>query len=450
MLSHPRFEVPSKMRVPTLGLIAIVVISLLLRVGMGSYLDDKLTGLPGTADQLSYHTLAARLLDGHGFSFDRAWWPATEADAQTGMWSFLYTYFIAGVYAVFGSYPLMARIVQSLIVGILHPVLAYFLGRRLGGEAVGVAAAGVTAIYVYFVYYSASLMTEGFYITGILASLYLSIELAERIRKPEGSSAALRNCSLGLGIALGMTVLFRQVFLLFIPVLLTWVWWVGGRRSLVAVGVSSAIVAIMVLPFTAFNYVRFDRFVLLNTNSGYAFYWANHPIYGTQFEPILPDEMGSYQALIPDDLRSLDEAALDQELLKRGLGFVAADPLRYLKLSLSRIPIYFMFWPSAESRVISNLARTLSFGLFLPFMIYGLVRSWIHHGATALRRPVGLLTLFVVVYSAIHLLSWSLIRYRLPVDAVLVIFAGLALVDLAQHIKSMRRTGIKPTWLRYS
>jgi hypothetical protein len=30
----------------------------------------------------------------------------------------------------------------------------------------------------------------------------------------------------------------------------------------------------------------------------------------------------------------------------------------------------------------------------------------------------------------IHLLSWALIRYRLPVDAVLIVFAGLAFVDL--------------------
>ena len=37
------------------------------------------------------------------------------------------------------------------------------------------------------------------------------------------------------------------------------------------------------------------------------------------------------------------------------------------------------------------------------------------------------LVLFVGIYSLIHLFSWALIRYRLPIDAVLLIFAGLGL-----------------------
>jgi hypothetical protein len=33
------------------------------------------------------------------------------------------------------------------------------------------------------------------------------------------------------------------------------------------------------------------------------------------------------------------------------------------------------------------------------------------------------------------LLSWALVRYRLPIDAVLLVFAGLAVVDLFNRIK---------------
>jgi hypothetical protein len=87
-----------------------------------------------------------------------------------------------------------------------------------------------------------------------------------------------------------------------------------------------------------------------------------------------------------------------------------------------------MFWPSAGSGMVSNVSRVVSFGLCLPFMLYGLLRAF-----RRLRPgdPAFLLVLFAAVYTAIHLLSWALIRYRLPVDAVLLPFAGLALVDLA-------------------
>jgi hypothetical protein len=39
--------------------------------------------------------------------------------------------------------------------------------------------------------------------------------------------------------------------------------------------------------------------------------------------------------------------------------------------------------------------------------------------------------LFVALYTLVHLLSWALIRYRLPVDAVLLVFAALAVERVA-------------------
>ena len=43
---------------------------------------------------------------------------------------------------------------------------------------------------------------------------------------------------------------------------------------------------------------------------------------------------------------------------------------------------------------------------------------------------VVLLFLFGTTYSAMHLISWANVRYRLPVDAVLILFAGYGLANL--------------------
>jgi hypothetical protein len=127
------------------------------------------------------------------------------------------------------------------------------------------------------------------------------------------------------------------------------------------------------------------------------------------------------------------------------LQFVIEDPLRYMALSVSRIPAYFMFWPSEESSLISNLSRTLSFGVTLPFMVYGLLRAPFQESSRerfGVASPIVLLMAFIGVYSLIHLLSWALIRYRLPVDAVLLVFASLAIADLIPQIRKTvhRRT----------
>ena len=70
-----------------------------------------------------------------------------------------------------------------------------------------------------------------------------------------------------------------------------------------------AVLVVAIAPFTVRNYAAFGRFVLLNTNAGYALFWANHPSQGTDFTPILSDEQ--YQQMIPNELRNLDEAALE-------------------------------------------------------------------------------------------------------------------------------------------
>jgi hypothetical protein len=53
------------------------------------------------------------------------------------------------------------------------------------------------------------------------------------------------------------------------------------------------------------------------------------------------------------------------------------------------------------------------------------------------------LYLFIVIHTAIHLLSWPSLRYRLPVDAVLMVFAGITIIELAKQLKTWRR-GLSP------
>ena len=83
---------------------------------------------------------------------------------------------------------------------------------------------------------------------------------------------------------------------------------------------------------------------------------------------------------------------------------------------------------------LSNVSQFASFGVCLPLMVAGLVlslREW---------RRWLLLYLFVAAYAAIHLISWTQIRYRMPIDAALVPFAGLAVVGLVSYVVRRWRT----------
>lgn len=411
-------------------MVIVLGVAVVARIAVAAYMGNQVVSLPGTSDQVSYHSLAIRVSEGLGFSFGENWWPQTRAGEPTAHWSYLYVLFLAGIYQLFGVTPIIARIIQAVVVGVAQPLLAYLLGAELFGKRSGLAAAAMTALYGYFVYYSATLMTEPFYLCAILLALYLSVRVMRGW--PSGSRQEWL-VGLALGLALWAGVLLRQLLLLMVPVVLLWVWWATSWRSTRVIVASVVVVAVMILPFTIYNSTRFDQFVLLNTNAGYAFYWANHPIYGTSFVPILRESMGSYTDLIPTDLRSLDEAALDRALLKLGVGFVLQDPIRYILLSISRIPVYFMFWPSPASSLTSNLVRVSSFGIALPLMALGGIQAIRRSGFPGRERSgagVGLLLAFVTGYTLLHLLSWALIRYRLPVDAIMLVFAGSAVVWL--------------------
>ncbi len=437
------------------ALVLILFVSVLLRVAVAIWLGNEVDAPPLLTDQRSYHALGVRLSTGHGFSFDRPWYPFyLPAGSPTAHWSYLYSFFVALVYTIFGPQVVAARLAQAILGGILLPLAVYQLTRRtlgspasaqlltglrergLNTEALPVVAAGVAAIYFYFVLYAATLMTETFFITALLWSLDRAIALAD--------TPTLKN-GLALGAGLAVATLLRQSVLPGIAVMVLWLLWAAWRarrlrQALGALAVSGAVLVVAIAPFTLRNYRVFGELLLLNSNAGYAMYSAQHPMHGTSFQAF-------EAAPLPADLPPGNEAQLDKDLMKRGIAFVLAEPGRYLLLSLSRVPVYFEFWPSSDTSFINNIGRVGSFGIFLPFMLYGM---WLalrlsgpgvtKGGGQFFARPVALLIGFMAFYSVLHIFTWAMPRYRLPVDAAALPFAAIALNDLVCWV-TVRRKG---------
>lgn len=406
-------------------LIAIMALAVILRIGVAFYLGNELYGgqQARIMDQVSYNALAKSLLEGRGYSFEQSWYPFTPANTPTAHWSFLYPAYLAAVYALFGPVPLFARLFQAVVSAILSTWLLYLLGKRLFGQSAGLLAAGLGAVYAYFIFHDAALMTESFYALGILASFNLALKLADHADSQNRDKNALFTW-LSLGAVLGATAVLRQTILLWIPFLILWILWMD-RSKIHRWGAAAAIgvLALFILPWTIRNYYVYEAFMPLNSNAGYALYSATHPDHGVRF-------IQDYGARIPRELRGLNEAQLNTALTRQGIRFVLDEPQRYFHLTLSKVPIFFNFWFSSESKLSSNLLRLLSFGAYLPFFLYGLFlskRAW---------RKSSLVYLFIGVYSAIHILTWASIRYRLVIDATLMPFAALAAADLLSRLGS--------------
>jgi hypothetical protein len=81
-------------------------------------------------------------------------------------------------------------------------------------------SAGLTAIFAYFIYYDATLMTEPFFMTLVLGGLYLTILIGQLSSDVNGHFPIRKGLLLSvfLGLILGGAVLLRQLILLVIPV----------------------------------------------------------------------------------------------------------------------------------------------------------------------------------------------------------------------------------------
>jgi hypothetical protein len=424
-------------------LLCILALSTLVRLLAAVYLGNT---TERAIDEYSYSALAARLATGHGYSFAENWYPFTLADRPTAQWSFAYTAFVAIIYALVGLHPLAVRLLQALLCGFLQPWLVYRLADRVfpGRPGVAMVAAACTAAYAFFVLYTAQIMTEAFYIVVLLWSLERALAMAG-IGAHEGGigkrdEAWRWKTAFTLGVSLGVATLLRQSVLPWAVVLFGWLLYVSlvtmvrwdssalRRRVLGLVGVGVTMLGFIV-PFTIRNHLVYGDFLLLNSNAGYAMYSAQHPLHGIDFQAFTA-------APLPADLakQELNEAEWDQELMWRGIGFVTADPVRYLKLSASRVLDFFEFWPTDTTR-LHNAGRLLSFTLFLPFYVAGLWLAarlaWQETGnwRRVSTQPAGLLILFIFSYSLVHIFTWAMPRYRLPVDAVAMPFAALTISE---------------------
>ena len=419
--------------------IAILVFSVVIRLGVALYYGNW---VPTEHDDYSYSSLGLRLATGHGYTFDRPWYPFTPAETPTAHWSFLYTAFVAAIYASVGFRPVVVRVATAVLGGILLPWMTARLTRRLFPQHTWTPlfAALAAAGYAFFVLYAARVMTETFYITALLWSLERALALAEEFAAGRPGWGA----ALGLGVSLGLATLFRQAILPWVPVLFLWLMWRAWRgdvytlirASFPALTLAGVTLLAFILPWTYRNYRAYGGFLLLNSNTGYAMYSAQHPMHGTRFQAFeaapLPDELWGQLST---------EAEWDRALLRRGIGFILEEPARYLRLSLSRVGNYFEFWPT-DTSPLHNAGRLLSFTLYLPFMLYGLYLGSQSHYAPVtsfLKRPVTLLYLFMAFYTLLHVLTWAMARYRLPVDATAMPFVALALERVFLFVRGWLR-----------
>ena len=397
------------------SLLLILFIALVARMAAAFYVGDTVSGLSGAHDEISYSMLGQRFATGHGMTFPEPWYTWIAADAPQSYYSYTISLFLAGIYMLFGYHPLVARILMGLMSTAIVWLL-FLVGRRLFDPTVAAIASAIAAIYAYLIFYGVTLVTETPFTLALLIALYLAIRM--RAGEVTGVGAWFT-----LGLVLAIAVLLRMAVIFFIPILLLWLYYaVRKETKLWLVAIPLVVIGLAVLPLTIRNYQLWQQFLLLEAQFGHVFWNGNHPGHLGDFHPfqVFP--------IPPEVLASNNDVLITNTLLRMGIENVLNRPVDFVMLTLTRLREFFLFWPTTDSTLSANVLRILSFGLILPFALYGFFAN--------LRRfhELAPIYLFIVVHTGIYAVTWTMIRYRIPLDPFFILFAAYSLQVVYQQL----------------
>jgi 4-amino-4-deoxy-L-arabinose transferase-like glycosyltransferase len=365
-----------------------------------------------------YMTIADHLLKGQGYVFDE--WGRAPLQ-PTSFLPPLYVYWCALFMGWWPSNYLPMYIAQALVAA-SGCIPAYWVGKKMFSEGVGVAFAVVYAFYPEFAYLHSRPVSEFLYVVLVLWLLVLYLRMrkqgAEAQRMPWLAAAfgALGAVSILVKEATGTFLLAVAIALLLHEKLRLVAW----RRIILPMVATGALVMV---PWVARNYAVQHELIPVRTGYGLTMWLANHQgATGTDKDYdgryILETMNRAYLAHV-DSLLPADEQ--DRNLVYRGevIRFIRTRPGEYLQLCAKRLTYFLWFDPThpiARSRVY-RLSYVFLLALAVPgFMI-------------AYRRRVldPIVPLAYLGYLVFYVPVIVLPRYRIIPLLMLLLLASYAL-----------------------
>jgi hypothetical protein len=374
----------------------------------------------GFNDAPYYSVQASRLADGIWFTDPATGFPVAEHGPLTSV--------VIAPVSWMGAPEDWQRLV-TVVTGLATVVVIGLIGRRLGGPAVGVIAAGLAAVYPNLWLNDGLVMSES--VAALAVSLWVLAGCLWHERRSAGWACAF-------GAAAGAAALARSELVVLaaasVAVILAVEWRTGRRAAWAAVGGAVLVLAPWVLP----NLLRFEEPVVLSTNEGTTVRGANcDETYGGP-------ALGSWTIVCIDQPEIV---ALEPSLRSDRW---RSDGVRYAREHADRLPavvtarvgraldVYGLDYQVDEDvrdgrPRPGSWAGIAAFWILAPLAAVGIARTrgvarWL------LLAPVVTVAISSVAFYGGH-------RIRSPVEPVVVLAAAFAAAGLARSRLVRRRDG---------
>jgi 4-amino-4-deoxy-L-arabinose transferase-like glycosyltransferase len=383
-------------------------------------------------DAAIYDSIARNWLAGKGFREDSG----RQASRAPG-----YPVFLAACHSMGLQRPQGIYLVQAVADSAMCVLLA-LLGRRLYGDAAGIVAGCIAAIYPFFVYFTGLLLAETLFTLGLVALMLFLFQCADALEKSVSRALLV---SAVAGALLGLLVLLRSSLLLF-PLFLLPIWLFSARRSggaaksgltrrghrlgaMAAWGTMIVAMALVMLPWMVRNYGIFGRFIPTTLQVGESLYEANSPYAdgGPAMDRIdWVKERGG---------RPMGEYENNEFFKSAAIRYIREHPGRFCALAVEK---FARFWNPLPNYgpYRRPLGIAVSLCAFVPIILLacaGILRRK--------REAASLLLLLspVAYFTLLHMVFVGSVRYRTPVMPLVILLAASG----AEAVWAWRRSPVK-------
>ncbi len=410
-------------------IILFIVIGFLIRVGFIAYSRSY-----RDPHDWEYGDIARNIVAGNGYAHTAS---ADGTLALTSSHAPLYPYFLAFFYH-FGQKSWIYFIIQLIQVFLssITIIILYRIAALLFDRTVALCTAIGVSVYPPFVYYCAKLVPTTVFI--FLLSLTLLLVLEHRKNDITYIVSS--------GIAFGLSLLCDPLAFALFPALIVW-YFIQRKIPLGNILLLMFISLVLLVPWTVRNYSVHGQIVPVTTQFGINFWIGNNPhATGTDYYKVYSPEKGLFilmtETLSNDtkqQLESMSEVERSQFFFKQGLKFIRYSPGKFLTLLFKKAYIYWWFAPSEITASVDITKYRKLYAIFyVPLLIlgiFGMARSLRKSSIT--RASLILLTIFFI--SGIYILTHvGLMRYRVPLEALLIMFASFAVVTLTHTLPKSR------------
>jgi len=322
--------------------------------------------------------------------------------------------------------------VFAALIGTATVAMIGLVGRRLGGQAVGLMAAAIAAVDPGLWIFEWPLLAEPMLMLGLATFLYVAYGYLEH---PTLTKALVLG-ALTSALAMTRSEQILLSVLVVVPLILTTseLGWADRIRRLAGAG---AVAVLVLTPWFVFNQTRFEDPVLLSTGLGNTLVqgYCDSTFYGERTGYF--DAQCSFRLLLHPSMDGLDQSEADPILRREAFDYAGDNLDRLVPVVVARQGrVWGFFRPASTVREWADLYVVPRWATAAWFAGAWVLALFAVYGAVTLRgRSTALYPLLGPFVIVVFVTGFTIgePRYRAAAEPSLILLAAVGLVALLRH-----------------